>query len=225
MFHFCLTWSWRYPLIPSRQIQLITALFACLLPNLASAQDQASPSPAGIRPELQANILIVTNYNAVEHWKSSTAAARSGDAGRLRKMTPGHRTFAPIVVTGDSAESTPLSADFEFVTPEGKVILAAKQCCSSVGADTRTPGVMVLNPVPEITLKASHPPGTYTLRATVTDGSRIWIASETVALETRSGTTAAPAPTTVQTYSPGDPRNCLKYSDDKTISNCAEKYR
>lgn len=211
--------------MPSRQMQLLTALFACLLPGLAGAEVQAAPAPTGSRPNLQANILIVTSFNAIEQWVLSSPAARGGDAGRLRKVTPGMRAFAPIAVTGSGAEGTPLSADFEFITPTGKVLMAASKCCSAVRGDKSVPGIVVLNPVPEVTLKASDPPGIYTLRATVTDGAHIWMASERFVLDNGSSPVEAAAPAKVLMNSPNDPRNCLQHSDALAVSRCAQKYR
>lgn len=224
----------------SRPKQFMAALSFCLLAGIVAAADPAASEPDGGRPHFAPNILIVTTMQEIEQWLSLPAAARGGDAGRLRRLTPGMRAFAPILVNGAAAESTPLSADFEYLAPTGAVIMSAKRCCASVRGNPRLPGMVILNPVPELTLKSSDPRGTYVVRTTVTDGARSWITSETFVLEDAPGTVtqrpAAPATlppdtspqaATAKAYpiSPGDARHCLQYFDDMAISRCAERYR
>lgn len=200
----------------------------------------AGESAPANQPEqgFQAHILITGSHTATEKWVLSPPGERGGDRGRLRTVSKGQKIYFPVIATGykpsDSGQIN-FVADLEIVAPSGKVI-ALKKCCSAVRGDPRTPGVVVLNPVVEIVFDADDPAGTYTARATVSDGSRTAAARESFRLQTGTGaqTGAAlqgepkPAPASgikKRSRANEDARACLELSTNVAIATCAEKYR
>jgi len=56
-----------------------------------------------------------------------------------------------------------------FMSPAGKTLFAAAKFSETIGPDPRSPSVIVLNPVMDITFDPDDPPGTYTIRVTIKD--------------------------------------------------------
>ncbi len=124
----------------------------------------------------------------------------------------------------------------QFVSPNGKVIFNGKKCCGANRGDPRTPGLVVLNPVLDLTSEEGDPLGTYEVRATVTYGGRTASASEKFVLQsgtadkpeaTNESPSAVAAAATPHRRSRGhaDARTCLDAADNAAVMRCAEKYR
>jgi len=156
---------------------------ACLLPCLALAAVGEQKTDAGAPPQaIRASILIVDSKDAIARWVMNP---EGGDAGRLRSVTVGQKVFLPVVVTGlkTSDFGQPgIVADMQFISPDGKVVFSGRKCSGANLGDPRTPGLVVLNPVLDLTPEPGDPLGTYEIRATVTYGSLAASTSETFVL-------------------------------------------
>ena len=146
-------------------------ILACLLPCMALAALAEQKPDTGVPQRIQASILIVDSKDAIAKWVMDP---KGGDAGRLRSVTVGQKIFVPIVVTGlktaDFGQQG-IVADMQFVSPDGNVMFNGRKCCGANRGDPRTPGLVVLNPVLDLTSEAGDPLGIYEIRATVTYGS------------------------------------------------------
>lgn len=205
---------------------------------LAAAAGESLPTK-GVEHTFQAHILIVDSHAAIQNWVQSSPTERGGDRGRLRTVSKGKKMYFPIIATGyKSSELGRLNftADLELVSPSGKVLATMKKCCGANRFDPRTPGLVVLNPVIDIMFEPDDPSGTYTVRATVTDGSRFATASESFRVQTGTGTTKEAAQqgetklrsasgTKKRSRASEDARHCLGFPTNVEITKCAEKYR
>jgi hypothetical protein len=144
---------------------------ACLLPCLALAPIGDQKPDAGAQQQLQASILIVDSTDAIAKWVMNP---KGGDAGRLRSVRVGQKVFLPVVVTGLKTADfgqPGIVADMQFVSPDGRVMFNGRKCCGANRGDPHTPGLVVLNPVLDLTSEAGDPLGIYEIRTTVTYGS------------------------------------------------------
>ncbi len=119
----------------------------------------------------KANILITESKAATEKWVLMPAADRPG-AGRIRQVTQGKKYYLPFVVTDypwPASEKMNLTTHVRFISPAGKTLFAAAKFSETVGPDPRSPSVIVLNPVMDVTFDPDDPPGTYTIRVTIKD--------------------------------------------------------
>lgn len=99
------------------------------------------------------------------------AAERAG-AGRIRQVRVGKTYYVPFVVTDyapQPSERMRLTARVHFISPSGKVLFTAANFSEALAPDVRSPSVIVLNPVMEMDFDPDDPPGTYTMRVTITD--------------------------------------------------------
>lgn len=213
-------------------------VLACLLPSLAMAALGEQRQAGDVLKKMQANILIVESHDAIAKWALNPG---SGDIGRMRKVLLGKKIYVPIVVTGiNTANLGPdgISADLEFVAPDGKVLNTAKKCCAAkTRGDPRTPGLIVLNPVLDYESEPGDPLGTYELRATVTYGTQTASAIEKFEVIATPGMQEATAPASPVSGEPSarklkrsskshtDARSCLDFKDNIAVMHCAEKYR
>jgi len=134
--------------------------------------DAESIELSGLTPaNFKANILISESKAETEKWVLMPAADRQG-AGRIRQLATGKKYYLPFVVTDypyPATEKMNLTTHVHFISPAGKTLLAAGKFSENIGADPRSPSVIVLNPVMDVTFDATDLPGTYTLRVTITD--------------------------------------------------------
>jgi hypothetical protein len=164
---------------------------ACLLPCLALAPISEQKPDAGAQQHIQLSILIVDSKDAIAGWVTHP---KGGDAGRLRSVTVGQKVFLPVIVTGLKTADfgqPGIVADVQFVSPDGKVMFDGRKCCGANRGDPRTPGLVVLNPVLDLTFDPGDPIGTYEIRATVTYGSLTASTSEKFVLVAGAGPAAA----------------------------------
>lgn len=126
---------------------------------------------AGLSTSFQANILITDSKSAIEKWVLLPVANRPG-AGRLHQVTPGMKIYLPFVVTNynfPASENMNLTAHVRISGPDGKTLLDEPRMSGAIKPDPRSPNVIVLNPVIDLTFDASDLPGTYTIRVTIAD--------------------------------------------------------
>ena len=119
----------------------------------------------------KANILLTDSHSAIEKWVLLPAAERSR-AGRIREVTPGKKIYVPFVVTDyafPASERMNLSGHVRLVSPDGRTLFDRPRFSTTIGADPRSPSVIVLNPVMDITFDSDDLPGTYTIRVIITD--------------------------------------------------------
>ena len=126
---------------------------------------------AGLKPApFKANILITDSHSAIEKWVLLPATEKPR-AGRIQKVTPGTKIYVSFVVTDYNfpvSESMNLTYHTRFVKPNGKV-LDIPPTSATVGADPRSPSVIVLNPVLDITFDSDDSPGTFTFSVLIID--------------------------------------------------------
>jgi hypothetical protein len=127
---------------------------------------------AGLKEgDFHANILFTDSKAAVEKWVLMPVADKP-NAGRIRQVTRDQKFYAPFVVTDyayPASEKMDLTAHIRFISPQGKVLLESPTFSETIGADSRSPHTIVLNPVMDVTFDAGDVPGTYTFRLTVVD--------------------------------------------------------
>jgi hypothetical protein len=217
-----------------KRMVVMLGAFGCVLASLAAAAADQQTDAADRK--IEASILIVDSHDAVAKWVKDPKA---GDGGRMRKVTVGQKIFVPIIVTGLKTTDfgqPGIVADMQFVSPDGTVVFNGKKCCSANRGDARTPGLVVLNPVLDLTSEHGDPLGTYEVRATVTYGGRTASASEKFVLQSDTGDKPQAANESLSAVATGatphgrskghaDARTCLDAADNAAVMRCAEKYR
>lgn len=119
----------------------------------------------------KANILITDSHAAIEKWVLMSQSDRP-DAGRLRELVVDKTFYLPFVITdypSPATERMKLTAHVRLISPDGKIKFEAPEISGAIASDPRSPSVIVLNPVMNITFDATDLPGTYTISVTVTD--------------------------------------------------------
>jgi hypothetical protein len=119
----------------------------------------------------KANILIAESHDAIEKWVLTPETGRAG-TGRIRQAIVDKKYYLPFVVTEypwPVSEKMYLTAHVRLISPAGKTVFAAAKFSEALAPDPRSPNVIVLNPVMDLTLDTDDLPGTYTIRVTVTD--------------------------------------------------------
>ena len=169
---------------------------------------------------LKVDVLIVDSKDSIAKWVLGPPGKRQADHGRLRAVKTGTKVYLPVIVTGfDLSERHDFSADLQIVAPGGKT-QALKRCCGANAFDPRTPGLVVLNPVVDITFDAEDVPGAYTVRATVSDGASSATTSERFRLQPDAAASTAPAQRSALPSAP-DPDCVIKpVMTDEEIKRC-----
>lgn len=159
----------------------------CLLSYLALAAGSKQNLNASSPRDIQASILIVDSKEAIARWVMDP---KEGDSGRLRSVAVGQKIFVPVVITGLETmdyDRPGIVADMQLISPDGKVMFDGQKCCGANRGDPRMPGLVVLNPVLDLTAEAGDPLGTYEIRATVTYGGLTARTSEKFVLTASGG--------------------------------------
>jgi hypothetical protein len=139
--------------------------------NKQAAEAEANEIAGLKEGSFKANILITDSRAAIERWVLMSAADRA-NAGRFRELIPDRKFHLPFVVTDypfSASEKMDLTAHVRLISPDGKTEFDAPRFCEVIAPDPRSPSVIVLNPVMDITFDTSDLPGTYTIRVTITD--------------------------------------------------------
>jgi hypothetical protein len=131
-----------------------------------------------------ANILFMDSKEAIEKWVLSPLLPRPG-TGLVRQVKPGMKFYMPFVVTNYRFpnENMYLSAQLRITDPEGKTIFEAPKVSGAVRRDPRSPHVIVLNPVMDLTFDEADQPGTYMIRVMVFDHAHNVSASTEASIE------------------------------------------
>lgn len=93
-------------------------------------------------------------------------------AGRIRQLTIGKKLYFPCVVTdypAPASEKMDLTAHVSLIGPDGKTKFDFPRFSETIAPDPKSPTLIVLNPVMDITFDSGDLPGAYKIRATVTD--------------------------------------------------------
>ncbi len=133
----------------------------------ADAAELAGLTPASFK----ANILIVQSKEDAEKWVLMSASDRPG-AGRFHQLTREKKYYFPFAVTDypfPVSERMDLTAHVRVISPTGKIMFGAARFAETIGADPRSPSVIIMNPVMDITFEATDPPGTYIILVTISD--------------------------------------------------------
>jgi hypothetical protein len=138
------------------------ALLASLLPLLALAQ----------QPAMRAQVLIVESLADFERWAEHGATRPY--AADLREVPVGKPVHFPIVVTGLQASATDVNlvADIEFFGPGGNSLGVIQQCCRFASRAGSPVKVAVLGNAATLVFGANDMRGTYSVSASVSDGTR-----------------------------------------------------
>ena len=128
--------------------------------------------PLGASAQLQAHVLIVENEGQVNSWLVAPPAQRAGNTYRMRQVPVGKKIMMPVVVTGaqSAAGEQRITADFELLAPDGKVVASAPGCCRGLVRAGDPPAPIVLQPMIDVTADPGDMPGEYSVRYTVSDG-------------------------------------------------------
>jgi hypothetical protein len=142
------------------------ALIALSLLLAGLTYAQSSP-PA---TDFKANLLITESNAEIQKWVLATPAERAV-SGRKRTLEIDTRYLLPAVVTDYTPDSKQIlfTADYEMLGPGGKVYFQKTAFSSAQAYDPKSPSVIVLNPVLNLTFDKNDTPGKYTIRITVKD--------------------------------------------------------
>ena len=183
--------------------------------------------------KMEVHVVPVESMDGLMQWLQQKPAP-TGTYPRAQQLAVGRKIYAPIVVNGlDPAASSPLElvGDLEIVGPDGKA-QAMKKCCRFSAANRSGLRFALLSNAPTLEMDSGDARGTYTLRATVSDGKQTLSGSDQIAFgsakkaaPTESKTADAPAasePATARTFPHGDMTRCLGLGSDREIIRCAE---
>jgi len=141
-------------------------------PTAKPVQTKISVGSAGMsNAAFQANILITDSKEAIGRWVLLPAAERAG-TGRIRRVTPGMKMYVPLVVTNygfPASENMYLTAQVRLSNPDGKTLFDVPKMSGAISPDPRSPSVIVLNPLLDLTFDTKDRPGRYTIQVTITD--------------------------------------------------------
>ncbi|MEP7067610.1 MAG: hypothetical protein ABI789_00155 [Usitatibacter sp.] len=193
---------------------------------------------AGAQTEaMRAGAIPIESMDDFVRWVQQKPAPQ-GVFPRVKVATTGKKVYFPIVVSGlrpPEHGEIRLVGDFEILAPDGKAIVSAKQCCKFTITDHPEFRSAVLGPVFDLTFDPGDPKGSYTVRVSVTDGTRTVTGTEhfqygsasasAPAVQVKDATPgaspAADAPPR-RTFSHKDRTQCLDRPTNREIILCAE---
>lgn len=193
---------------------------------------------AGAQTEaMRADAMPIASVEDFTRWVQQKPVPK-GVFPRLKVATAGKKVSFPILVSGlhpPEHGTVNLVGDLEILTPDGKVAFSGKQCCRFTITDHPDFKSAVLGPVIDMTLDPGDPKGTYTVRVSVTDGTRTATGSDTFqygaasapkisamakdAMPGAAPAADAPAP---RTFPHKDRTECLDRPTNREIIRCAE---
>jgi hypothetical protein len=197
-------------------------------------------SPIGYTQPVKVSVVAVESTDDLKRWLGkpidpARAASAAAYPGRLGHLPFGRKTQLPILVTGlpsPAPQTLRLVADVEILGTDGRSLGASPACCrATIVRDSKETAVLLPSTViaePE----AGHRKGSYTVRVSVTDGTRTWWASEVLPYgETDMPGSAHEAPhlrmnvppSQLQPGGPGDKRDCLGLPTPAEVIKCSER--
>jgi len=210
-------------------LALILPITLMLAATAAIAQQQ----------DLRVNVLIVESVEDFQRWLQQKPTPQGRYPPSLKEAPAGKKIHFPVIVQGLDAPAQgamTLVADVEFLAPGGKSMAVARQCCKYTvtnGPDIR---MAMLGPTMSLELESGDPKGDYTVRVSVTDGSRTATTSETFRFAAAKSATPSPAPAPAAApklqmgvppaKNPGrdmDKRDCLTLPTPSEVIKCTER--
>lgn len=208
-------------------IKGFAAALLALLPFAAPAQQ----SP------LRAQVMIVESLPDFERWAQSNPSRPY--SRHLVEVPVGRPVHFPIVVNVNKASAGDLNlvADIEFFAPNGTSLGALKQCCrfnANAGTEVQ---MAVLGNAATLVFGANDVRGTYSVVATVTDGSQTVTARESIRFPGPDVPSAAAEAPKLRAETPklrmntpeknpgkdADKRDCLSLPTPAEVIKCAER--
>jgi hypothetical protein len=186
----------------------------------------------GVRA-LEVRVTAVESMEDMRAWFLQKPVPR-GTFPTVNRLELGKKVYFPVVVTGmDRSVRAPLElvGDVELIDPKGKVV-SLKQCCRYSVPDRSGIVTAILGNTVALELDAGDPPGVYTIRASVTDGTSR--ANGVYRMRYGAGDAQpAAAPTAVPPRKEGeaaprrpsrekDLRHCLTLPTPAEVARCAE---
>ena len=146
------------------------AALLALLPFAAPAQ----------QPPLRAQVMIVESLPDFERWAQSNPPRPY--SRNLAEVPVGRPVHFPIVVHVNKPAAGDLSlvADIEFFAPNGASLGALKQCCRFTANAGTEVQMAVLSNAATLVFGANDVRGNYSVAVTVTDGSQVVTARESI---------------------------------------------
>jgi hypothetical protein len=215
---------------------LVASIAITLAATMAAAQ----------QPGMKVNVLIVESVEDFQRWlQQEMALANEQTASRrvyppnLKEIPAGKKAHFPILVGGlhpPEQGVVTLVADVEFFGPDGKSLVAARQCCRYTITNRPDIRSAMLGPTMNLQLDSGDANGAYVVRVSVTDGSQTATASET--FQFAAGKPAAPAQAPASTAAPRlrmgtppaknpgrdvDKRDCLALPTPTEVIKCTQQ--
>lgn len=179
----------------------------------------------------------IASMEDFKQWVAQKPAPK-GVFPRLKVATAGKKVSFPIMVSGlhpPEHGELKLVGDLEILTPDGKVAFSARECCRFTITDHPDFRSAVLGPVIDMTFDPGDPKGTYTVRVSVSDGTRTATGTDHFSFGGASSTASAPramdaTPSATpagdaqppRTFPHKDRTECLDRPTNREIIRCAE---
>ena len=196
-------------------------------------------SPLGYAQPVKVTVVPVESVDDFKRWLGkpvdpARAASAASYPGRLADVPFGRKTHLPILVTGlpPLAQETQLVADVEILGTDGRSLGTSPRCCHATIRRASKESAVLLDSTVIVEPEAGHRRGNYTVRVSLTDGSQVWTASETLPYggsEVPGIAHEAPKlrmnvpPAQAEPGGPGDKRDCLALPTPAEVIKCSER--
>lgn len=193
---------------------------------------------------LKVDVIAVESVDDFQSWlQKAIAAAQQGTPmperypPSLKSIPVGKKVHFPILVGNlhpPAQGVVELVADLELLGPDGKAISVQQRCCSFRIENRPDYRTVMLAPTVNMTMDPGDVQGTYTVRVSVTDGTRSAGATETIRFGEEPGPSqrapdnaAAPrlrmAPPAKNPGGDVDKRDCLSLPTPSEVIRCTER--
>lgn len=185
-------------------------------------------------------VLPVDSVADLEAWlgkpiDTGRAASPTAYPAVVQALPVGRKTQLPIIVTGlpsPAPQVLHLVADVEVLAADGRSLATSPRCCEATIAKGASSGAALLRPWVGIEPDPARRSGRYTVRATVSDGTQTWTASQELPYgEADQPGSASEAPrlrmnvpaSQLEPGGPGDKRGCLSLPTPSEVIRCTER--
>ena len=182
---------------------------------------------AALGQKMEVHVMPVDSMDGLVQWLQQKPAP-TGTYPRAQQLALGKKVYLPILITGiDPSASGPveLVGDLEIVGPDGKTT-PLKKCCRYATANRSGLRFAILSNAPVLEMDSGDKKGTYTLRATVTDGKQTLAGTDQIAYGTAASKAANAAPDSQRgagkANSHQDMTRCLSLPTPKEVARCSE---
>ncbi len=135
----------------------------------------ANAKTLGPAPRVAGNLGLVVlaslDPNYLSEW-ANTAQEHPVTITRARKVAPEQTIYVAFVVTGmapDGENEYSVSVSYELIGPDGEIVFGDEDYANSTGEVPSRPTYIMANPALDIIFDSKDFPGTYLIRAVVTD--------------------------------------------------------